>query len=465
MPQDQRLRNIVMRDNKINFMGVPPAVIDQLGAEGNYINTVSQTYAEEIRQKNADIERALRDTGHRFDGILNGLDFDYWNPDTDPNLAKNYSAGDLAVEVDEARAANKQELQEILSPDGDKTKINLHEDGYVHGFLTPGSKNMLVGVVSRMVGQKQIDILAEMLDDMYSGRKAAMDIDLLINGAGEHWLEERLKQMANDARKHNINISVVYVNKYLQTLTQKMMSGVDVLLIPSDFEPSGLTQMQAMRYGAIPIVRKTGGLADTVFEGGDNWNGFVFDGVERIKDQRYWEEDNNRRRTNTDQLYEAIQRAQRQFGAHPDVWRDIVRRAMLSENDWKRSLGDYMHVYAWLTDEMHRNIRGGTILSGDVVVKDKGAVTLRVESHSMDKWGERKVYLRSNRSITGEWVTETAPARYVETKDGRDIYEIEVEARRSFEYTFVFEYANGEQVELELPAGHPRVVVKSEFEG
>lgn len=463
LPNDEEIRRLVIRGGGLNLMGVPPAVIHHLGAEGNYINTVSRTYAEEIRATNLEVERALRDTGHRFDGILNGLDFGNWDPDTDRNLAKNYSVAETDEEIAEARLANKRELQEILSPSGDKSKIGMKDPANVHGHLTPGSNRLLVGVVSRMVDQKQIDILAEMLEEMYTGKRERLDIDVLINGTGDRWLEDRLKQIANDARKHNINMSVVFVNEYVQILTQKMMSGVDVLVIPSDFEPSGLTQMQAMRYGAVPIVRLTGGLADTVFEGGDDWNGFVFEGIKRARN--YPEEDGRRRGINVDGLYKAVKRAQEQYAGHPERWREIVRRGMLAENGWKRSLGDYMNVYAWLSDEMHRNIRGGTILSGDIVAKAKGAIKLRVESHSMDKANERTVYLRSTRGITGEWVTESVPAMYVETVDGHDIYEVEVEARRSFEYTFVFEYANGEQVELDLPEGPPRVVVKSEFEG
>lgn len=463
LPQGPGIRNLVVRGGGLNFMGVPPAVINHLGAAGNYINTVSRTYAEEIRHSNAEVERAMRDVGHRFDGILNGLDFGNWDPDTDPKLAQNYSVADSDDAIAQARLKNKRELQEILSVGGDKSRIGMKDPRNVHGSLTPGSNRFLVGLVSRLVEQKQIDIVAEMLEDMYAGRKEAMDVDILINGTGAPWLEDRLKQIANDSRKRGINVSIVFVNEYVQTLTQKMMSGVDLMLIPSDFEPSGLTQMQAMRYGAVPAVRKTGGLADTVFEGGDNWNGFVFDGVRRTP--HYPEEDVRRREVNTEGLYGAIRRAWTIYNTDKPTWREIVRRGMLSENDWKRSLGDYMNVYAWLSDEMHRDIRGGTILSGDLVSKDKGKVKLRVESHSMDRSYERTVYLRTNRGITREWTTETEPARYVKTVDGRDIYEIEVEARRSFEYTFIFEYANGEQVEMDLPAGPPRVLVKSEFEG
>lgn len=449
----------VTKYDRINFMGIPGEVINEF-KEGHYANTVSVGYAEEIRQTFSDIALLYRNAGERFDGILNGLDFDTWNPDTDPKIARNYSLADDRQVRAEARLENKRELQQILSADGDKQEIGLQDPANIYGELEPGSDRLLIGVVSRLDHQKQIDIVADMLQQMYEGKIPRKDIDVILNGTGDSAIEEQLKQVALDARKYDLNISVVFVNEYLQTLTQKLMSAADVLLIPSNFEPSGLTQMQAMRYGAIPIVRKTGGLADTVFEDEDRFIGFVFDGVDRAYDNPA--EDINRKATNTSELYKAISRAERVYTSNPSKWEDIIEAGMLEENDWNRSFSDYMNVYGWLLDERYRDIRSGTIISGEQVVPEKKKVTLRVETHGRDK--NRKVYLRSNRNLLGEWVTDSKPARYVETVDGRDIYEVTVTPRRSFEYTFDFVYGE-ETIRLEHPEGNPKVLVESELDG
>ncbi len=460
MPFDDELYYSFAKYGRINMLSVPGELLHRVG-KGHYVNTVSQGYAQEIREVFSDVANLYSEAGIRFGGILNGLDFEAWDPNTDPNIARNYSLSDGAESIKAARERNKKELQWILSPEGDKSLIKLKDPANVHGELTTESDRLLVGVVSRLDSQKQIDIIADMLEDMYAGRRPALNIDVLINGTGDPALTQRLAEIASDARKHNIGISVVFVNEYLQVLTQKLMAGADVLLIPSYFEPSGLTQMQAMRYGAVPVVRRTGGLADTVFEDPEHWNGFVFEGADRLLHDEV--EDMNRRKINTSGLYDAVSRAQDVYYNDPETWTTIVEQGMSEENDWNRSLNDYMNVYGWLYDERHQDVRGGTILSGDQVVKDKDTVVLRVAAHSRSK--SRRVYLHSNRNVLGEWVTDKTPARYVETIDGQDIFEVEVQARRNFEYTFAFDYGNDDIVFLEHSEGYPKVTIESEFTG
>ncbi|MFT7538715.1 MAG: 1,4-alpha-glucan branching enzyme, partial [Lysobacterales bacterium] len=463
LEDNEVIRRLVTKNGQLNMMGVPAHVIKELGGEGNFVNTVSSSYAKEIRHTYFELDRLLRDIDYRFDGVLNGLDFEIWDPDTDKNIKQNYSIKDGPDKVIEARLVNKRDLQEILSVGGDTSKIKIKNPGNIHGSLTVGSDRLLVGVVSRIVKQKQIDIIAQLLEEMYNGSRIISDVDFVLNGTGDQNIEQQLIEMASDARKEGINMSVVFVSEYVQVLTHKILAAADLFIVPSDFEPSGLTQMQAMRYGAIPLVRKTGGLADTVTELGDERVGFVFDGVSRV--YGFLEEDQRRKRENVKQLHGAIIRAKNAFQNNREEWKDLIRRSMQAENDWSRSLGDYMNIYAWLSEELNRDSRGGSILSGDVQVSNQEKVRLRVEAHSTDSHGSREVYLYSNRKVTGEWEKESVPTEYVGTVDGRDIYEIEVEARRTFEYTFVFEYEDGEQVWAKLDEGNPKVVVESAFKG
>ena len=295
------IEHLIIKSGQLNLMAVVPGVIKHISPKGNYINTVSSTYAREIRKTFFELDMLLVDVGNRFGGILNGIDFDIWNPATDPYIKVNYDINQGIEEVLSAKAADKLELQELLAVDGDVSAIGI-DPSKKYGALSVGSSRPLLGVVSRLVGQKQIDIICQMIDDIYSGKKREGGFDLVILGTGEEWLEEELARFVS----RNPGASISFVRAYNEKLSRMIYAGADMLLIPSDFEPSGLTQMIAMRYGTIPVVRKTGGLADTVFELGDSWTGFVFNGVGRIFDSAYY--DAQHKRENTDQLYSTIRR-------------------------------------------------------------------------------------------------------------------------------------------------------------
>ncbi|MBU0548939.1 MAG: glycosyltransferase, partial [Candidatus Omnitrophica bacterium] len=339
------VESLVIKSGKLNFMAIAPGVIKHLGPEGSYINTVSNTYADQIRRGFAVVDRELEDIKNRFGGILNGIDFSVWNPKTDKAITANYEINDGIDKVKEARAVNKKVLQEFLSETGDISTLGI-DPLKKRGVLKIDSNRPLAGIVSRLVGQKQIDILFQIIEDIYAGRRQKLDMDLVILGTGEEWLEEMLAKYADI---YSDGSNMVYIRAYNDKLSRMIYSGADMVLVPSDYEPSGLTQMIAMRYGAIPVVRKTGGLADTVFELGSNWTGFVFDGVSRILADA--NEDGIRRVTNASQLYATLERAVSVY-KEKATWNSIIINAMQANNRWSRSIGYYMNVYAWLRDEL-----------------------------------------------------------------------------------------------------------------
>jgi starch synthase len=207
------------------------------------VTTVSPTYAREIRTE-ADgmgMDDLLRYRGDAVSGILNGIDTDVWNPAADPHLGQHYNAASL-----KARKANKAALQQRFG-------------------LTPDPKAPLFGVVSRLSWQKGLDLLLEVLPEL---QKQGAQLALL--GAGEPALEAGFTAAAA-AHPGQIGVRIGYD----EALAHQMQGGVDALIVPSRFEPCGLTQLCALRYGAVPVVSRVGGLADTVEDG---VTGVVFDG-------------------------------------------------------------------------------------------------------------------------------------------------------------------------------------------
>jgi starch synthase len=198
------------------------------------ITTVSPTYAGEIRtpEGGMGLDGVLRARGTAMTGILNGIDIKIWNPATDRLIEANYDAADPAP-----RAANKAALQRIFG---------LPQDG----------KALLCGVVSRLSWQKGLDLLVETLPAM-----RAANMQLVVLGNGEASL-----QAAFAAAAHRDPAFVACKFTYDEALAHIMQAGADALLVPSRFEPCGLTQMCALRYGAVPVVARCGGLADTVID-------------------------------------------------------------------------------------------------------------------------------------------------------------------------------------------------------
>jgi starch synthase len=198
------------------------------------ITTVSPTYASEILEPEGGLglDGLLSGRAEIVSGVLNGVDVSVWNPETDPRLPARYSAGDLS-----GRAVNKAELARRFG-------------------LDPAGGRLTFGVVSRLSSQKGLDLLAEAVPALL-----ALGADLALIGAGEAWLEDRFRALMAE----NPGRVGVFVG-YDEDLAHLMQASADAILVPSRFEPCGLTQLCALRYGAVPVVARVGGLADTVID-------------------------------------------------------------------------------------------------------------------------------------------------------------------------------------------------------
>jgi len=261
------------------------------------ITTVSETYCREILSpgQGCGLEGVLDRRRDALVGILNGLDTEEWNPSLDRRIFRNYSARFLA-----GKGADKRELQRELG-------------------LPLASSVPVIGMVGRIVEQKGIDLVIELLP-----RFAAEELQLVILGTGDLGLMHQLHEFRNQgARNVSINLG------FRDPLAPKIYAGSDMFLMPSRFEPCGLSQLIALSYGAVPIVRRTGGLADTVMDATANpreGNGFSF------------------AEFSGDACWDAVQRA---LAAYRDRegWRKIMRRGMLRDVSWRGAAGKYEELY------------------------------------------------------------------------------------------------------------------------
>ncbi|MDB4838174.1 glycogen synthase GlgA [Marinomonas sp.] len=214
------------------------------------ITTVSPTYAEEILtpEYGDGLDGTLRSMQSKLHGILNGVDYDQWSPEKDIYIQENYSLGTL-----DKKQTNKLAL--------------LKENGLSEVLNQP-----IFGVVSRLTEQKGLDLLLEAMPALLE--KGAR---LVLLGSGDRGLELAYRKLQEN-HPNQVAVRIGYSEEY----SHRLQAGVDALLIPSRFEPCGLTQLYALKYGTLPVVRNTGGLADTVFEEGNLPNGFVFDDADVI---------------------------------------------------------------------------------------------------------------------------------------------------------------------------------------
>jgi starch synthase len=260
------------------------------------VTTVSPTYVSEILtpQYSEGLEQLLNYRRNELYGIVNGIDYDEYNPATDPYLERNYDSTTI-----ERRVKNKLALQ--------------RKSG-----LPQNSDIPLFGMVSRLEEQKGIDLLLQAIDQFIIETRA----QLVILGEGR---EHYHKLLAEAALKYPERLSVFIAND--ERLARFIYSGSDIFLMPSRFEPCGLGQLIAMRYGAIPVVRHTGGLADTVKDMAEgNGNGFVF--------QNY----------NVLEMLGAIKRAEESFH-HRAEWQKLMRHNMKLDFSWKASARKYEEIY------------------------------------------------------------------------------------------------------------------------
>lgn len=262
------------------------------------VTTVSPNYAREVRSSalGAGLDGVLRAVSHKFHGILNGIDVEEWNPATDPLLPANFDHNHPAD-----KAKNKRAL--------------LREAGFKF------SKQPLIGAVSRLVDQKGFQLLAPVME-----RLMAAGAQLVILGSGEPELERALERVA-ERHPGSCKVWIGFDN----ALAHRIYGGSDMLLMPSIYEPCGLNQMYALRYGTIPIVRLTGGLADTVipFDGtnlGDA-NGFGFIAAHPLE------------------LYLSTWLAMLNY-KDTDVWKSLRTNGMAADFSWERSAREYGITYA-----------------------------------------------------------------------------------------------------------------------
>jgi starch synthase len=259
------------------------------------LSTVSPTYAREILTPDfgEGLDGVLRARQDRLSGILNGIDTNSWNPATDAVVASRFNAGSL-----KRRAANKAALQA--------------EAGLAQDAGAP-----LLAVVSRLDRQKGLDIAVPAVR-----RWLGNGGQFTLLGVGQRSLEEDFTAIERD---HPGRASARF--RFDADLARRIFAGADMVLVPSRYEPCGLTQMFAMRYGAVPVVRRTGGLADTVAEAGEpEGTGFLFDEF------------------STAALDGALDRARRVY-AERQQWIEIQRRGMRKDFSWGRSAGLYVELY------------------------------------------------------------------------------------------------------------------------
>jgi starch synthase len=261
------------------------------------VTTVSPRYSREIQtpEFGCGLDGLLRSRAGVLHGILNGVDYKDWDPATDRLIPRSFGPGDLA-----GKKACREEL------------------GRMFGLDLPASRP-LAGMVTRLAGQKGLDIVCEAID-----RLLELDLALVILGTGEQKIQDVLAaaQMRHPAR---FGLKIAFDERIAHTI----YAGSDLFLIPSRYEPCGLTQMYAMKYGTVPVVRATGGLDDSVEEfdqAAGSGNGFKF--AEAAPEP----------------LLEATARAVSAFG-RPDDWQVLLRNAMAADFSWERSARTYLALY------------------------------------------------------------------------------------------------------------------------
>ena len=272
-------------------------------AYADRITTVSNTYAWEIQtpEYGEKLEDHLRYHSYKLRGIVNGIDYGMWNPATDPALAVNYDI----TNVLERKPQNKLALQKELGLVEDEGKL-------------------VVGLISRLTNQKGLDLVNAIVPQIMDG-----NTQVVVLGTGDKEYEDTFRYYEN-ACKGMFSACI----QYDEARAHRIYAGADALLVPSRFEPCGLTQLNAMHYGTLPIVRETGGLKDTVepynvFNGAGN--GFTFD------------------RYDAGLLLDAINRAKTEYFTSRYHWDEVVQRDMAKDVSWENSARQYKDLYLELT--------------------------------------------------------------------------------------------------------------------
>lgn len=267
------------------------------------LTTVSPRYADEIQSPEfgCGMDSTLRYRSGRLHGIVNGIDVDVWNPANDPEIAANYDLSNWR----QGKAACKAALQKEFD-------------------LYPVPDVPLVGQVGRLTEQKGWRLILPAMEALLEEG----DIQFAILGTGERDIEAELHDLQNRYRGR-----VSFRREFSESLAHRIEAGVDLFMMPSIFEPCGLAQLQSLRYGTVPVVRRTGGLADTITDVAPDAlaegtaNGYSFDGA------------------SVDSFVTAMQRALEAYRHRPDEWSRVVENGMRQDWTWEKSAARYEEVY------------------------------------------------------------------------------------------------------------------------
>ncbi|MEM3852644.1 MAG: glycogen/starch synthase, partial [Methanomassiliicoccales archaeon] len=324
LKQDKIKIGSVFAIHNIEFQGLStPDVLDQAGIDRSHFHmegvefygkasslkagivysdrlvTVSPRYAAEITTSEfgAGMEGIIKKHSIKLSGILNGIDYDVWNPVRDTEIYSNYSHFERSG----------------------KTRC---KSALLHEFSLPQSSRPLFAFVGRIERQKGVDILIEVLDGMGNEWFA------VILGTGDAQLVRKLNSIATSRG------NVRFVNRFDEKLAHRIYAGADILVMPSRYEPCGLGQMIAMRYGTVPVVREVGGLADTVSEfDGEDGTGFLF------------------RTLSKEELKNAMQKAAETM-KQKEKWNRVVKNCMMRDFSWEKSAREYISLYEELSREV-----------------------------------------------------------------------------------------------------------------
>ena len=273
------------------------------------LNTVSPTYALEIQtpELGCGLDGLLRERSHVLEGILNGIDQRTWNPKTDPHLCCNYDADNWQ----DGKAKAKSALQEAVG-------------------LPPAPGSLMIGVIGRLSTQKGWDILTPVIERWANTR----EVQWVILGTGDSHFQQKLEDLG---RNHPQKVAVRL--EFSEACAHQIEAGADLFLMPSHYEPCGLNQLYSLRYGTVPLVRQTGGLADTVVDttaetlATERANGFSFHAATAAA------------------LEETLERASQTYQRQPDTWRQIVANGMAQDWSWERSARAYEQLYKKILSE------------------------------------------------------------------------------------------------------------------
>ncbi|PYG86836.1 starch synthase [Ruminiclostridium sufflavum DSM 19573] len=273
------------------------------------ISTVSKKYAEEIltEEYGEKMEGVLNSRKEDLFGIVNGISYEEFNPGKDKCLFANFDKGNA-----ELKKLNKQAIQD---------ELNLHR-----------SQAPLMGIVTRLTGQKGLELLLGCIDDLIIKE----NVQLIVLGLGDECYHNAFSELQ---KKYPLNVAAFF--EFNAALAKKIYAACDMFLMPSRFEPCGLGQIISLRYGTIPVVRATGGLAETIIDYDENnseGNGFSFDEF------------------SVSEFDKTIQRAVNVYKNKPEIWQKLILRALNSDFSWKKPTKAYLELYESAVERKNKGV-------------------------------------------------------------------------------------------------------------